>query len=181
MLILRRVPRSGTRLCAGLTAAETTAALAVAHTAAGGTLPAAGWLVATAAVAYGASVLVLRGRVPVRVALPALVVTQLVLHAWLVTLAEGGAWHSHDEGAGLVLGLGWPMLLAHVVAGLVAAAAWLLRRRAVDVLADWSDDALPGVPHRAPAPVGTVVPRLHSRALAARPTRGPPAARAAAA
>ena len=66
VLILREVPRAGVRLSAGLVAAETTTALAIAHTAAGGVLPAAGWLLAIGATAYGASLLVLRGRTPVR-------------------------------------------------------------------------------------------------------------------
>ena len=99
MLILREVPRSGVRLSAGLTAAETTAALALAHTAAGGMLPSAGWLMAIAATVYGASLLVLRGRLPVRVVLPALVGSQVLLHAWLVTLTSGTGMHPHGPGS----------------------------------------------------------------------------------
>uniref|UniRef100_UPI0016015BC3 hypothetical protein n=1 Tax=Nocardioides pelophilus TaxID=2172019 RepID=UPI0016015BC3 len=145
MLILREVPRSGVRLSAGLASAETTTALALAHTAAGGQLPSAGWLLAVAATAYGASLLVLRGRAPVRVMLPALVGLQVLLHAWLVALTAGGDLHRHGAGSDALLGLTWPMLLAHAAAGLVAAVAWVLRRRAVDVLLGWVDVPQPAV------------------------------------
>jgi len=181
VLILREVPRGGVRLSAGITAAETTTALAIAHTAAGGMLPSAGWLLAIAATAYGASLLVLRGRAPVRVMVPVLIGLQVLAHAWLVALTEGTGAHPHGSGADVLLGLTWPMLLAHVAAGLVAALAWVLRRRAVDVLVGWTDSPTPDIPHRArftarrsrPSPVGRRVTVL--------PTRGPPPALPAAA
>ena len=181
MLILRRVPRSGVRLSTGLTAAETTDALALAHTAAGGVLPSAGWLVVITATVYGASLLVLRGRLPVRVMLPALVGAQVLLHAWLVTLASGTGVHSHAHGSDALLGLTWPMLLAHVAAGLVAATAWLLRRRAVDVLLGWSDAPTPDIPHRGRVATRRTAPVLQRHDWAAPPTRGPPRAQPAAA
>ena len=174
VLILREVPRSGVRVSAGLTAAETTAALAIAHTAAGGMLPSAGWLLVIAATAYGASLLVLRGRLPVRVMLPALVGSQVLLHAWLVALTSGTGMHPHGAGSDALLGLTWPMLLAHLGAGLVAAAAWLLRRRAVDVLLGWVDSAAPDIPHRGRAAARRADRPLQPRYLTARPTRGPP-------
>lgn len=181
MLILREVPRSGVRLSAGLTAAETTAALALAHTAAGGTLPSAGWLVAIAATVYGASLLVLRGRLRVRVVLPALVGVQVLLHAWLVALTSGTGTHPHGPGSDALLGLTWPMLLGHVAAGLVAATAWVLRRRAVDVLLGWSDAPTPDIPHRERVAARHVAPMPQRHYLSAGPTRGPPQALPAAA
>ena len=180
MLILRQVPRSGVRLPAGLTAAETTAALAIAHTAAGGMLPSPGWLLAIAATAYGASLLVLRGRAPVRLMVPVLIGLQVLSHAWLVALTEGTGVHSHGSGAD-VLGLTWPMLLAHVAAGLVAAAAWVLRRRAVDVLLGWADPPSPDIPHRARFTARRSRPTPAGRRVVVLPTRGPPAAVPAAA
>ncbi len=174
MLVLRRVPRSGARLSAGLTTAESTTALAVAHTAAGGALPTAGWLLAIGATAYGAGLLVLRGRAPVRVVLPAMVGLQVLLHAWLVALSAGTTLHRHDSGSDALLGLSWPMLLAHVGAGLVAAAAWVLRRRAVDVLLGWADAASPGIPHRARVRSAVVLPLRSGRDVTAQPQRGPP-------
>lgn len=180
MLILREVPRPGVRLSAGLTAAETTAALALAHTAAGGTLPPAPWLLAVAATVYGASLPVLRGRVPIRIVLPALVALQLLLHAWSVALTSGAGLHAHQHAPG-VLGLSWPMLLAHVAAGTVAAVAWALRRRAVDILLGWCDAPLPGIAHRDRVVLQSAPPTLRWIQLTTRPTRGPPRALPAAA
>ncbi|MDZ5622903.1 hypothetical protein SFC88_18835 [Nocardioides sp. HM23] len=181
MLILRRVPRTGMRLSAGLTAVETTVALAIAHTAAGGVLPSAGWLLTIGATAYGAGVLVLSGRVPVRVMLPVLVGLQVLLHAWLVALTEGAGAHSHGSAAEAVLGLTGPMLLAHVAAGLVAAVAWALRRRAVDVLLGWADTTAPAIRHRSRVAAGRSRPTPAGRSVSALPTRGPPRALPAAA
>lgn len=174
VLILREVPRSRVRVSAGLAALETTVALGIAHTAAGGQLPSAGWLLAIAATTYGASLPVLRGRAPVRVVLPATVGLQVVLHAWLVALTTGSGLHSHGDGGAALLGLSWPMLLAHLAAGAVAAAAWIVRRRAVDVLLGRSEPATATTAHRPRvttrrawcAPVGRDVTVL--------PTRGPP-------
>jgi len=181
VLILREVPRAGVRLAAGLAAAETTTALAIAHTAAGGMLPSASWLLIVAATAYGAGLLVLRGRAPVRVVLPALIGLQVILHAWLVALTEVGGLHTHGSGSDALLGLSWPMLLAHLGAGLVAGAAWVLRRRAVDVLLGWSDTPSPAVPFKAQLVAGAVRPRVGSRHDGAAPARGPPSPVAAAA
>lgn len=181
MLILREVPRSGVRVSAGLAAAETTAALGIGHTAAGGVLPSAGWLLAIAATVYGASLVVLRGRLPVRVVLPALVGTQVLLHAWLVTLTSGTGMHAHDGGSHALLGLTWPMLLAHVAAGLVAATAWVLRRRAVAALLGWAHSPALRVPDRGRVPAGRRAWLPERRHLAAGPTRGPPYALPAAA
>ncbi|KAA1425673.1 hypothetical protein [Nocardioides antri] len=175
MLILREVPRSGVRLSAGLSAAETTTALAIAHTTAGGELPSAGWLLAIAATAYAAGLVVLRGRAPVRLVLPALVGLQVVMHAWLVQLTSGGGLHPHGAGADALLGLSWPMLLAHLAAGAVAAVVWIARRRAVDVLLGWSDTPSLPTPHRTRVAAWRVAVALVGRDVVAGPTRGPPA------
>lgn len=176
MLILREVPRPGVRLSAGLASAETTTALALAHTAAGSELPTPGWLLAVAATAYGASLLVLRGRAPVRVVLPALVGLQVLLHAWLVALTAGSDLHRHGTGSDALLGLTWPMLVTHVAAGFVAAVAWVLRRRAVDVLLGWVDGSLPAVAFRRCRGGEWSTPAPPGRDLVTRPSRGPPRA-----
>lgn len=175
VLILRRVPRSGVRLSAGLAAAETATALGVAHTAAGGELPSSGWLLAIAATAYGGSLLVLRGRAPVRVVLPAMVGLQVLLHAWLVALTAGSGVHSHGASSDALLGLSWPMVLAHLAAGGVAAATWLLRRRAVDVLLAWSDSPARPIPHRPRLGVVRAPVAPARRDVVVLPVRGPPA------
>lgn len=175
VLILREVPRSGVRLSAGLAGAETTTALAIAHTAAGGELPSAGWLLAIAATAYGASLLVLRGRAPVRLVLPAMVGLQVVMHAWLVQLTTGSGLHPHGAGPDAMLGLSWPMLLAHLAAGAVAAIAWIVRRRAVDVLLGWSATPSRPTPGRARVTAQRAAVAPVGRDAGVRPTRGPPA------
>jgi hypothetical protein len=171
VLILRRVPRKGVRLPAALAATETTTALAIAHTAAGGERPSAGWLLVIVVTAYGAGLLVLRKRARMRVVLPAMVGLQVLMHAWLVALTEH-AGHVHQPGA--LLGLSGPMLLAHVTAGVVAALAWALRRRAVDVLLTWDDLRDPAPHHATDAPGGQRRRSLAATFLAAAPTRGPP-------
>lgn len=181
MLTLHRVPRAGSRWSAALVAAESTAALTLAHTAAGGTLPGVDWLALIGVTAYAASRVVLRGRAPVRVMLPVLVAGQVLLHAWLVALTPshldaGHAGHAAagGEGAAGLLGLTSPMLAAHVAAGCVAAAAWVLRRRAVDVLLGWSEQPAVAVPHPVRALTRPAAPRVRRAVLAVAPTRGPP-------
>ena len=172
MLIVRRVPRGGVRLSSALAAAETTPALAIAHSAAGGEAPSAGWLLVVAATAYGAGTLVLGRRATIRVVLPALVAGQVVLHAWLVALTASHAGHG-DTGA--ILGLSWPMLAAHVVAGVVTALAWALRRRAVDVLLTWTAVPRLLVPLRRTSVPARRLRPVTTRLLLAAPRRGPPA------
>ncbi len=187
MLVVSRVPRASARVPSALTAAETTTALAIAHTAAGGELPGPGWLLLVALTAYGASALVLGRKTPIRVALPALVGAQVLLHAWLVALTPEHAGHAGPTGhtahvghpGGLaqgdgLLGLTWPMLAAHVAAGALAALAWALRRRAVEVLLAWAEGPRGVVlPRRPAAPARTATaPRIPF--LLAAPTRGPP-------
>jgi hypothetical protein len=174
VLVLREVPRAGVRLSAGITATETTAALAIAHTAAGGVLPSTGWLLVIAATVYGAGLVVLRGRAPVRVVAPTLVGLQVLLHAWVVALTAAAGTHPHGAGSGALLGLSWPMLVAHAAAGILAASAWVLRRRAVDVLLGWVAAPTPHVPHRARVTAGPARPAPPGRSVAALPARGPP-------
>lgn len=179
VLIVRRVPRPGLRLSAALTAGETTTALAIAHTTAGGELPSAAWLLLIAVTVYGAAILVLRGKAPLRVVIPALVGAQVVLHAWLVALVADHADHAEHAAqltAGGALGLSWSMLGAHLLAGAVTAVALVLRRRAVAVLLAWQAQPRPAVPLRSRSV--TEAPRaLTASVLAAcTPTRGPPAA-----
>jgi len=176
VLIVRRVPRDGVRLSSALAAAETTTALAIAHTAAGGAAPSAGWLLTVAAMAYGAGTLVLRRRATIRVVLPALVAAQVLLHAWLVALTSTHPAHA-DTGA--VLGLSWQMVAAHLVAGAVTAVAWALRRGAVAVLLAWAQPPRLLVPPRWALAAAGVVRAVSFRFLAASPTRGPPTGLAA--
>ncbi|GAA3675548.1 hypothetical protein GCM10022237_38860 [Nocardioides ginsengisoli] len=175
VLTVRRTPRARVAVPAALGGLESVTALVLAHVAAGGELPAPWWLAVFAGLVYAAGGLVLRHQVSIRVMLPVLLAAQLLGHAWLVTLApHAHPGHAHESAA--LLGLTPVMLAAHVVAALVTGTMWALRRRAVDVLLDWSDDGvLPAPflrPQRAYAGTTARTPREH-RALA--PTRGPPA------
>jgi hypothetical protein len=173
VLTVRRTPRSRVRVPATLGSLESVVALALAHTAAGGEVPAPWWLAAFGVLVYAASGLVLRGRAGIRTALPVLLAAQVLGHAWLVALSPHGG-HGHADG--IVLGLTPSMLIAHAVGAAVTGAMWALRRRAVEVLLGWSDPGALPLPHRRAPRVRTVrvrpVPLLH---VATAPTRGPPA------
>jgi hypothetical protein len=120
---------------------------------------------------------VLRRRVSIRLALPALLAAQVLGHAWLVALTLS-THVAHGHGTDTFLGLTPQMLAAHAAAAAVTGLVWRLRRRAVAVLLQWQD------PGRLPAPVGRRVlaplaerrrPTLRA-AFEVAPTRGPPAA-----
>ncbi|WP_036518860.1 hypothetical protein [Nocardioides sp. J54] len=178
MLTVRRAPRERVAVPALLGSAESVTALVVAHAAAGGEAPQSWWLLAFGVLVYGAGRVVLRGRARIGVVLPALLAAQVLGHAWLVALApsgHGGHGHAGDLGGGALLGLTPAMLAAHVVAAAVTGVMWALRRRAVEVLLQWTE------PHRGPVLV-TLRSAVPTHAVpaarwfaAARPTRGPPA------
>ncbi len=175
MLSVRCAPRRRVALPATLGSLESVSALALAHVAAGGEVPQPLWLAAFGALVYAAGLPVLRRRAGIGLVLPALVVAQVLGHAWLVALAPAAhAGHGHD--GGLLLGLTPSMLAAHAVAAVVTGVMWAVRRRVVEVLVHWSDPGLLPVPA---APRGRVLPvvvRASGRLLeAVAPTRGPPA------
>jgi len=163
-------------VAATLGSAESVAALALAHVAAGGEVPSAWWLFVFAGLVYGAGTLVLRHRASIRVVLPVLLAAQLLGHGWLVALGST-AHPGHEHTAATVLGLGPAMLAAHAVAAAVTGAMWALRRRAVEVLLEWSEPGVVPVP--GPRRTFTAAPRREPAAAAYRdvaPTRGPPEA-----
>ncbi len=201
MLTIRVVPRRGIALRAATASAEVSTALAVGHVWAGGTLPSAAWLAAMAGVVFGAGLLVLRGRVRPRVAVPALVATQLLLHAWLTALTAasghhaaaghhtppGGHLHQSDQlghlghlgQLGQLLPVLDPAMLAvHVGAGLLTALLWELRARAVDVVVAWTRLLLPAPRNRphAVVPATSVAGLTRLLVVTAAPRRGPPVA-----
>lgn len=162
-------------LPAALGSLESVAALALAHVAAGGEVPQPLWLAAFGALVYAASLPVLRGRAGIGVVLPALVVAQVIGHAWLVALVPAGhAGHGHEGGA--LLGLTPSMLAAHAAAALVTGVMWAVRRRVVEVLVHWSAPGLLPAPASLRDRTVPVVVRASSRLLdGVAPTRGPPA------
>jgi hypothetical protein len=173
---LRVLPRRGVLLRSALATLEIMTVVVAAHTWAGGALPSTGWMVGAAALVFGAGTFVLRGRAPLRVVVPALVVAQLLLHCWMVVLAptvpESHAHATH-------LDLSWQMVLAHLVGGLVTAVVWELRRRAVEVVLSWSNPGLLPLPMlRRVLTRQAPVPPLR-RPLVVVPLRGPPVGLAA--
>lgn len=181
MLTARVVPRRGLALRALLATAEIMLGTVAAHTAAGGALPSPLWIAIAAVLVLGGGLVVLRGKAPLWLAVPALGGTQLLLHCWLVALTPGHdpVAHTmaapHSAGMAPHLELTAPMLLAHLVAALLTAAVWGARRRVVEVLLAWSTVAPRPVPLRpiAPAPAGGLRPLPGLLSVA--PRRGPPA------
>lgn len=173
MLTLQVLPRRGVVLRSALSTVETMVALVAAHVWAGGQLPSGWWMAAVAGLVFVVGLAVLRGRVPLRVAVPGLVAAQLLLHCWMTVLGSASHLH-HDQG--VALGLTWSMLLAHVVGGVVTALVWELRRRAVDVLLSWAEAGLvpPPTLRRVLLRVPPVLPLR--RPLVVVPLRGPPVA-----
>lgn len=180
MLYLRVVPRPGAALRSTLATVEILLAVVAAHTWAGGELPSPLWIGGMAALVYGAGSLVLRGRVRLAVAVPALAALQMLMHCWLIALTpQAPAAHAqmHDHAA--YLDLTPAMLAAHAAGAVVTALVWELRRRAVEVVLTWSEIGTPPVPapRRSIARYAPVLPLR--RPLVVVPLRGPPVGLAA--
>lgn len=178
MLTVRVLPRRGTALRSAAATVEVTGVLVAGHVWAGGSLPSAPWVALMAGAVFGAGLLVLRGRVRVRHAVPALAVVQLLMHAWLTLLTPMPAMDGMSGQGHLHAVLDAPMLGVHLAGALVTALVWELRSRAVDVLVTWTTPAalivLPAP--RRPRPV-VRRPRLAGRLVAtSAPRRGPPSA-----
>lgn len=181
VLTVRVLPRRGTTLRAALATLEVLAVLAVGHLWAGGALPSVLWLGAMAAVLFGAGCLVLHDRVRPLVATPALVATQLLLHAWLSTLSAGaGGMAEMDHAAAGHSAATHPvldprMLVVHVVGGLLTAVLWQLRARVADVVVTFARQPLPPLPWSRGALVAVPAPPARSlHVLDTAPHRGPP-------
>jgi hypothetical protein len=171
VLSIRVLPRRWATLRAALATLEIMTVLVAVHTWAGGELPMASWIAATACLVFVGGSVALRGRVPLWVMVPALIATQLLLHSWLVVL-EPAPHPGHVHGTSLELG--WRMVLAHVVGGLATALVWELRRRAVEVVLTWAEIGLLPVPALRPAVAHSAPVLPLRRPLAVVPLRGPP-------
>ncbi|MBB3091391.1 cell division protein FtsQ [Nocardioides albus] len=104
----------------------------LAHVAAGGALPGAGWLAAAALAVFGAGIVVLQRRVGLLGGALAAGLSQLALHEVFAAFAAApGAEHQHAAGA--VDGNG-SMLLAHACAAALSVVVWGLHRKALAVV-----------------------------------------------
>lgn len=179
MLTVRVLPRRGVTLRAAAATVEVTTALAVGHRLAGGSLPSVPWLLAMAAAVLGAGCLVLHGRVRPLVAVPLLVATQLLLHAWLTTLTAGTdpMGHATSHGSHAHALLDPAMIGVHVAGGLLTALLWELRARVAEVVVTWTAQPPPPLQavRRTVAPVVAPVALAARFVVAATPRRGPPA------
>lgn len=107
---------------------------ALAHLAAGGALPSAGWLAAAAVAVFGSGLMVLQRRVGLLGGAVAAGLSQLGLHEVFAALsATPGTEHHHAVGTSLGSADGVAMLLAHGCAAVLSVVVWVLHRRALAV------------------------------------------------
>lgn len=161
---------------------EITAAAAVAHVLAGGTLPAAGFLFVFGAVIFGCSVVTIGRFLRIEVVVPFVLAAQVGLHAALDTApaSHHGSMHEVVAADGLLgaLSLSPVMFWAHLITALVCAIVLLLQERVIAAVAgSWR--AVPGVVpsrQRLARLVTTSSPGSVRRAelLRVAPRRGPP-------
>lgn len=172
-------PARGASARSGLATVEIMAGVTLAHTWAGGSLPALPWLVALAALVFLASLRVVTGRAPMGRMVLGLGVAQLVLHLLLAALAPaGGHAHGHHAAGAAATGgweLSWQMVAAHAISAVVTAFVWRARRRLMDVVVSWPTlaTARPAA-RRLLANGGSAAPLQTRWLLLATPRRGPP-------
>ncbi|WP_246088065.1 cell division protein FtsQ [Nocardioides albertanoniae] len=160
-------PTRGSVWLSLLATLEITTGAALAHLAAGGELPSAGWLAAAALAVFATGLVVLQRRVGLLGGAVAAGVTQLGLHEVFAALAEPTTTHQHASGQS-------SMLLAHGAAAVLAVLAWVLHRRAFDVVTRCLPIVRPAARGTQPVMVRHAVPQPGLWAYA-RPRRGPPA------
>lgn len=167
-------PTRGSVWLALLATLEIMTGATLAHLAAGGALPSAGWLSAAALAVFGAGVVVLQRRVGLLGGTVLAGLSQLGLHEVFAAFsAAPGAGHQHAVGTSLATGDGGAMLLAHASAVVLSVVVWVLHRRALAVAVR----SLP-MPSATPAgrllaETGDFVPRPALWAHVS-PRRGPP-------
>lgn len=174
-------PAKGASARSGLATVEIMAGVTLAHTWAGGSLPALPWLVGLAALVFLASLRVVTGRAPMGRMVLGLAVAQLALHLLLAALAPaagGGPQGHHGHAAATATGgweLSWQMVAAHAISAVVTACVWRARRRLMDVVVSWPTlaAAQPAAP-RLLASGGSAASLQTRWFLLATPRRGPP-------
>jgi hypothetical protein len=131
-IVVRPTPGAVSRAAVG--AVEITAASVAAHWIAGGVLPSANWVLASALPIFGVGVLLQRGRVSLRSALAGAAAAQVFLHLALV--AGTSADHVHASGSAASMGpsMSSVMVVAHAVGALATILVWSVRRGLWDVL-----------------------------------------------
>lgn len=166
-------PTRGSAWLSLLATLEIMTGAVLAHGAAGGALPGAGWLAAAGIAVFGAGVVVLQRRVRLLTGAAVAGVTQIGLHELFAALSTTpGAAHDHaltaSSGAG-----GGAMFAAHAGAAVLSVLVWLLHRRALAVVVRSLPMPRVAVVGRLLAEVRAVVPRPALWAHVS-PRRGPP-------
>ena len=123
-------PAAGALSRAAVSTGEITAASVAAHWIAGGLLPSASWVLASALPIFGLGVLLQRGRVSLTSALAGAAAGQVFLHLALVAGTSADHMHAGGSAPSGVL----PMVAAHAVGALATILAWSVRRAVWDVL-----------------------------------------------
>jgi hypothetical protein len=109
---------------------EITAASVAAHWIAGGMLPSAMWVLASALPIFGVGVLLQRGRVSLTSALAGAAAGQVFLHLALVA----GTSTDHMQAGASAPSMSLSMVVAHAVGALATILVWSVRRGVWDVL-----------------------------------------------
>lgn len=147
---------------------------ALAHLAAGGELPSAGWLAAAALAVFGVGIVVLQRRIGLLGGAVLAGLSQLGLHEVFEAYAAAPATgHQHLTTSSLGSADGAAMLVAHACAAVLSVLVWALHRRAFAV-------AVRSLPIPRAVPVGRLLAEVRQfvprPALWAHvsPRRGPP-------
>jgi len=147
---------------------------ALAHLAAGGTLPSVGWLAAAAVAVFGTGVVVLQRRVGLLAGAVLAGLSQLGLHEVFAAFsAAPGVEHHHAVGTSLGSADGAAMFLAHGCAAVLSVVVWVLHRRALAVAVRSLPMPRVAVAGRLLAEAEQLVPRPALWADVS-PRRGPP-------
>lgn len=166
-------PTRGSVWLSLLATLEITTGAALAHLAAGGALPGAGWLAAAALAVFGTGVVVLQRRVGLLGGALMAGLSQLGLHEVFAAFSTApGAEHQHALGTPLGAESG-SMLLAHTCVAVLSVVVWVLHRRALAVAVRRLSMPRVAVAGRLLAEAGQLLPRPALWADVS-PRRGPP-------
>jgi hypothetical protein len=123
-------PAAGAVSRAAVSTLEITSASVAAHGIAGGLLPSATWVLASALPIFGVGVLLQHGRVSLTSALAGAAAGQVFLH---LALAAGTS-ADHMQAGGSAASMSLSMVAAHAVGAVATIVVWSVRRGVWDVL-----------------------------------------------
>lgn len=174
MLEVRLRPDPGVGLRSGVATVEVVGGVSLAHAAAAASTgepgPGLVSVLAVAALVLPATMLVLRHKITLRLALTLLVLAQVTAHVVLTA----GQTHAAGHAAHLPWQMSWQMATAHLVGALLTALVWHARRQLLEAAVGWPRAV--DVVVAAPKPLVEGVRHVTATAWTrAHPLRGPPA------